>query len=64
MDDAGSSTLAPADIGLRLNNWDRVRAGRLPLLLMNAAVCGAATLMLFLVLTGRLAYRGERERAA
>jgi hypothetical protein len=35
---------------------------RLPLLLVCAAGCGITACMLLLVLTGRLAYRGERER--
>jgi hypothetical protein len=54
-------TLATSDIGLRFNNWDRVRVQRLPLLLTYAGGCGVAACMLLLVLTGRLAYRGERE---
>ena len=57
-----SSTLATSDIGLRFNNWDRVRVERLPLLLVYAAACGITACIFLLVLTGRLAYRGERER--
>jgi len=60
VDDAGSSTLATSDIGLRFNNWDRVRAERVPMLLGSAAVCGAVGMILVLVATGRLAYRGEK----
>jgi len=60
-DDTGSSTLAASEIGLRFNNWDRVRADRLPLLLACAALCGAMGVILVLVATGRLAYRGEKE---
>ena len=63
-DDTGSSVLAASEIGLRFNNWDRVRADRLPLLLGSAAVCGAMAVILVLVATGRLAYRGENERVA
>lgn len=59
-DEGGTSTLATSDVGLRLNNSDRVRAERLPMLLVNAAGCGAAAVMFLLILTGRLAYRGER----
>jgi hypothetical protein len=52
--------LTPGDIGLRFNNWDRVRADRLPVLLASAAGCGVTVLMLLLIMTGRLAWRGER----
>jgi len=58
----GLSTLATSDVGLRFNNWDRVRVERLPLLLGYAVMCGVTACMFLLVLTGRLAYRGERER--
>jgi hypothetical protein len=61
-EEGGSSTLATRDVGLRFNNWDRVRVERLPLLLVYAAGCGVTACMFLLVLTGRLAYRGERER--
>ena len=61
-EEGGSSTLAINDVGLRFNNWDRVRVERLPLLLVYAAGCGVTACMFLLVLTGRLAYRGERER--
>jgi predicted xylose isomerase-like sugar epimerase len=57
----GSSILATSDVGFRFNNWDRVRAKRLPLLLVYAAGCGVTACMFLLVLAGRLAYRGERE---
>ncbi len=56
--------LSAQDIGLRFNNWDRVRAARLPLLLIYAAACGAGLVLLVLIGTGRLAYRGEREAVA
>ena len=61
-EEGGSSTLAINDVGLRFNNWDRVRVERLPLLLVYAAGCGVTACMFLLILTGRLAYRGERER--
>src|SRR5213593_4834758 len=61
-EDTGSSALAASEVGLRFNNWDRVRADRLPLLLGYAAVCGAMGVILLLIATGRLAYRGETER--
>jgi hypothetical protein len=63
IDDAGgSSPLDMASIGLRFNNWDRVRVERLPSLLLYAATCGVAGCVFLLVITGRLAYRNERDR--
>ena len=59
--DDGCSVVAPSEVGLRFNNWDRVRAERLPLLLVYAAACGVTACMFLLVLTGRLAYRDERK---
>ena len=59
-----TSVLTPGEVGVRFNNWDRVRAARLPLLLVNAAGCAVTALMFFLVVTGRLAYRGEKGEAA
>jgi len=61
-EDGGSSSLATSDVGLRFNNWDRVRGERLPLLLVYAAACGVSACMFLLVVAGRIAYRGERER--
>ena len=52
--------LGPADVGLRFNNSDHVRAERLPTLLLSAALCGATAIFALLMATGRLAYRGER----
>ena len=63
-DGAGSRVLSDADISLRLNNWDRVRAARLPLLLVYAAACGGGIVLLVLMATGRLAYRGESAAGA
>src|SRR2546427_9863726 len=63
-EDGGWTVVAPSDIGLRFNNWDRVRAERLPLLLVSAAGCGVTAFMFLLIVTGRLAYRSERERGA
>jgi hypothetical protein len=60
-DDGASSVLATGDIGLRFNNWDRVRAERLPLLLGYAAACGITACLFVLVLTGRIAFRAERD---
>ncbi len=62
-DGAGSRVLSEADIGLRLNNWDRVRAARLPWVLVYAAACGGGIVLLLLMATGRVAYRGESAAA-
>jgi hypothetical protein len=61
-DEGRSIALSPQDVRLRLNNWDRVRVGRLPLLLLYAAAIGAGVLLVLLNATGRLAYRGETPR--
>ena len=63
-DKLGSTPLGAREIGLRLNNWDRVRAARLPTLLAYAAACGGGAVLLLVIATGRLAYRGEREPVA
>ena len=52
------------EIHLRFNNWDRVRVARLPMLLMYAASCGGGVVLLLVIATGRLAYRGERGSVA
>ncbi len=59
-DGAASHLLTTQEIGLRFNNWDRVRAQRLPLMLFYAAACGGGVILLLVIATGRLAYRGER----
>ena len=63
-DGAGSDGVVPADVGLRFNNWDRVRADRLPMLLAYAAAIGAGVVLLILIVSGRLGYRNETPRAA
>lgn len=60
VEDTRTSLLAPDEVRLRFNNWDRVRAAQLPGLFIPAAACGAALLMFVLIVTGRLVYRGER----
>ena len=63
-DETGSGTLGASEISLRFNNWDRVRVTRLPIVLFYAAACGAGGLLVLLIATGRLAYRGEKEPVA
>ena len=43
---AGSQALTSRDVGLRFNNWDRVRARRTPLLLGYAASAGVGAFFL------------------
>jgi len=62
IDEASGSVLAPSDIGFRFNNWDRVRAQRVPILIGYAAACSALAILFLLLVTGRLAYRGEKEK--
>jgi len=57
--ETGSAVLAADQVGLRFNNWDRVRAERIPRLLLYAAGCGITGVLALMVATGRLAYRGE-----
>ena len=59
-DGATSHVLTPQEIGLRFNNWDRVRVQRLPILLIYSAAIGAGLVVILVTATGRLAYRGER----
>ena len=63
VDQTGTSLVNSADVGLRFNNWERVRAERVPVLLVSAAACGIAALMFLLIVTGRLVYRDERPAA-
>ena len=58
----GPIVLAKSDIRLRFNNWDRVRSERTYSLVIYAAACGVTALLFLLILTGRLAYRGEKAR--
>ena len=61
--EGGPSALANSDVGVRFNNWDRVRAERIPTLLVAAAGCGFTACLLLLIVTGRLAYRSNEEPA-
>jgi hypothetical protein len=62
--DTGARPLRGEEIRFRFNNWDRLRAQRLPLLLVDAASCGAGAVLLLLIATGRLAYREEKAPVA
>jgi hypothetical protein len=56
-DESGTSVVTRTDVGLRFNNWDRVRAERIPPLLMSAATVGAASALLLVGLVLTLAGR-------
>ena len=55
-DSASTSVVSPKDVGLRFNNWDRIRASRIPILLLYAAVIGAGLMLFALIVSGKLAY--------
>jgi hypothetical protein len=59
-DEPGSSVVTPDEVGLRFNNWDRVRAEHLPTSLASSAAGGAMVLLFILVATGRLTYRDDQ----
>ena len=63
-DEPGSSVLTTSEVGLRFNNWDRVRSEHLPISLTSAAACGAMVVLFIVVATGRLTYRGEQQAGA
>jgi len=63
-DETGSRVVSADEIRVRFNNWERMRTGRLPLLLVCAAALGAGLVIFLVIATGRLAYRGEREPVA
>ena len=55
-DGASTSVVSASDVGLRFNNWDRIRASRIPILLLYAAVIGAGLVLFALIVSGKLAY--------
>jgi hypothetical protein len=54
-DDLGTRAVTRMDVGLRFNNWDRVRAEQIPSLLIFAATAGAAAALLLVGLVWTLA---------
>ena len=57
--DSAAPVVGAGDITFRFNNWDRVRAQKIPVLLVYAFMIGVAGTLLILVLTRKLAYRDE-----
>ena len=62
-DSTSTNTVSAGDVGFRFNNWDSVRAQRIPALLLYAAAIGALLVFFLILATGRLAYRGEQGQA-
>ena len=56
-DESGTSVVTRTDVGLRFNNWDRVRVERASGLLISAATAGAAAALLLVGLVMTLAGR-------
>src|SRR5882762_3052209 len=52
-DQAGSTALGANEITVRFNNWDRVRAERVPMLLLYAGAFGVGLALLFAIPTPR-----------
>ena len=50
--DAGAAPVTEPDIRLRFNNWDRIRAERIPALLGNGIVLGATGMLLLFCVLG------------
>lgn len=50
--DSGATAVAGPDIRLRVNNWDRIRAERIPVLLGHAAALGASGVFFLIGLLG------------
>jgi hypothetical protein len=49
--DSVAQVVSPADVGLRFNNWDRVRAERIASVLISGVTVGAAAALLLVGLT-------------
>ncbi len=56
-DDGGSAVLMVSEVGFRFNNWDRVRAERIPVVLVHAMTVGAAAVVLVVGLVLRISSR-------
>jgi hypothetical protein len=62
--DADSPVLGMDEVNLRFNNWDRVRAERIPQLLMYAASAGGAAAFMLVGLITAWSGRPRRRTAA
>ncbi len=61
---SGSSPVTTAEIGIRLNNRDRIKAERVPLMIASAAGAGFTGLLFLLGLIGWLPSRRSIERVS
>jgi hypothetical protein len=61
--DSGPTSITASDIGIRLNNNDRVRVERLPSMLASAAGAGATGFLLLLGLVGWVPSRPRKSGA-
>jgi hypothetical protein len=50
--DSGATAVAGSDIRLRVNNWDRIRCERIPVLLGHAVALGATGVLFLIGLLG------------
>lgn len=57
--DEGATAVALPDVRLRFNNWDRVRAQRMPVLLGAAFCAGASGVVLLLGILGWVATKRQ-----
>ena len=62
--DSGPTSITASDIGIRLNNNDRVKAERLPLMVMSAAGAGFTGLILLMGLLGLVPSRQRNSSAS
>lgn len=60
--DVGAGAIVGSDVRLRFNNWDRVRAQRLPILIGTAFCAGASSVLLLLGILGRVSDRHSSAR--
>ena len=60
---AGPATVIESDVRFRFNNWDRVRAQGIPVLLAPAALLGASCVGLLLGIAGWTRVRKDRTAA-
>jgi hypothetical protein len=51
--DMGASAVVGSEVRLRFNNWDRVRAQRLPIVISAAFCAGASSILLLFGILGR-----------
>jgi|SRR5881397_4421600 len=58
----GGTVLTADDFRVRINNWDQMRAERIPMLLMYSFTLGAAAVLVAFILTRQLRFAGGASR--